>query len=65
MYLPEVKDLKESLLEIGNEEFKKKWVNRYQKADAIIGSIESSEFIKQFLNMEYNENTEADKKANN
>jgi hypothetical protein len=63
LMLPEVDSLKESLMRMGNEEFAKYWVRRYSKADAIIGSIESSNFIKQFINMEYNDSTEADKKA--
>mgnify|MGYP000737131275 CR=1 FL=1 len=63
LMLPEVDSLKESLMKMGNEEFVKYWVKRYSKADAIIGSTESSSFIKQFINMEYNESTKADKKA--
>ena len=53
MFLPEVEGLKKQLLELGNEEFIKYWVGRYAKADAIIGSEESSNFIKQFMLKEY------------
>ena len=63
LFLPDINDLKESLLQKGNEEFSKHWVRRYNKADAIIGPEESSEFIKQFINMKYNEDTRANKKS--
>ena len=63
LWLPEVDALKESLMELGNEEFSKYWERRYSKADAIIGSTASADFIKQFINMEYNEHTTANKKA--
>ena len=63
LMLPEIDSLKESLMQMGNEEFAKYWVRRYSKADAIMGSTESSSFIKQFINMEYNDSKEADKKA--
>jgi hypothetical protein len=63
LWLPEVDALKESLMKLGNEEFSKYWKRRYNNADAIIGSEASSEFIKQFINMEYNEHITASKKA--
>jgi len=59
LFLPDLKDLKKSLLERGNEEFSNHWIRRYNKADAIIGPTESSEFIKQFINMKYNEDIKA------
>jgi hypothetical protein len=62
MYVPKVEDLKKSLLELGNERFAEVWVSRYSKADAIIGSEESMDFLKQFINREYN-GTKANQKA--
>lgn len=59
LFLPDVDSLKESLLNMGNEEFSKHWIRRYNKADAIIGPEESSNFIKQFINMKYNEDIKA------
>ena len=63
LFLPEIDSLKESLLKMGNEEFAKHWVRRYNKADAILGSVESSNFIKQFINMKYNEDAKTNKKS--
>jgi len=51
--LPEIDQLKNHLLKVGNEEFIKHWVSRYSKSDAVIGSTESFEFIKQFMSKEY------------
>jgi hypothetical protein len=62
MYVPEVAVLKEDLLKRGNENFMQTWVSRYLKADAVIGSVESMDFLKQFINREYN-GTEANQKA--
>ncbi len=58
LFLPDLDSLKESLMKMGNEEFSKHWMRRYSKADAIIGPETSSVFIKQFINMEYNEHNE-------
>jgi len=63
LFLPEINDLKKSLLERGNEEFGKYWIRRYSKADAVNGSVESSEFIKQFINMKYNEDIKENKES--
>lgn len=55
LFLPEVDRLKEQLKEKGNEEFERFWTRRYMKADALIGPEESMDFIKQFLNRQYND----------
>lgn len=57
LMLPDLEDLRSQLLRVGNEEFIKYWVGRLAKADATIGSVESMEFIKQFIECEY-ENSE-------
>lgn len=54
MYLPEVNELKEYLTTHGNQAFLKRWVETYQRRDAVIGPSESIEFIKQFINQTYN-----------
>jgi hypothetical protein len=54
LMLPDVDYLKESLKEKGNEEFFDFWKRRFWKADAIMGPPDSHDFIKQFLNREYN-----------
>lgn len=64
MYLPGVEELKEFLIENGNQRFIERWCVPFQKRDAIIGPEGSINFIKQFINMEYNEHTTANKKAN-
>lgn len=56
LYLPELDWLKQQLLEMGNEAFIQHWVRRYAKSDAIIGPVDSSEFIKQFIEKEYESN---------
>ncbi len=56
LMLPDLDRLKEQLLKDGNEEFAKHWVRRYAKSDAIIGPEDSSEFIKQFIEKEYESN---------
>lgn len=53
LFIPTVDSLKEELLTKGNEQFFKDWSRRYVKADAIIGSDESLDFIKQFIAGEY------------
>jgi hypothetical protein len=53
LFIPEINSLKEELMTKGNEQFFKDWSRRYVKADAIIGSEESIEFIKQFIVREY------------
>lgn len=62
LFLPEIDSLKESLMKAGNEEFSSYWIRRYSKADAILGSEASLDFIKQFINMEYNEHNESAEK---
>jgi|TARA_B110000908_G_scaffold145850_1_gene176425 hypothetical protein len=54
LMLPDVAYLKESLKEKGNLEFGKFWHNRFMKSDAIMGPNESHEFLKQFVEHEYN-----------
>jgi hypothetical protein len=49
LYIPDIKTLQEELLEKGNQRFYKDWSRRYVKADAVMGSEESLNFIKQFL----------------
>jgi hypothetical protein len=56
MFLPEVEDLKQFLAEHGEERFYERWVVTFMKRDAIIGPDASFEFIKQFLDREYNNN---------
>jgi hypothetical protein len=70
LYLPEIDKLKTQLLDLGNEQFVEYWVGRYAKTDAIIGSVDSEEFIKQFIEKEYETNghqsiTKTDTKTNN
>lgn len=57
LHLPDLNYLKDSLREKGNEEFTEFWKKRFMKADAIIGNPDSHDFIKQFLNREYNYRT--------
>ena len=57
LILPEIQNLKKQLLKEGNEEFIQYWVRRLSKSDAVMGSVESMEFIKQFVEKEY-ENSE-------
>jgi|TARA_B110000914_G_C15482754_1_gene456524 hypothetical protein len=54
MYLPEEQELKEFLTKYGKESFHERWVIPFKKRDAIIGPSESIEFIKQFIESEYN-----------
>jgi len=54
LFLPEVSRLREHLENIGEEEFGKHWLRRLQKADAIIGSVESDKFLKPFTDKAYN-----------
>jgi hypothetical protein len=54
MYLPEEQELKDFLTQHGKESFHNRWVIPFQKRDAIIGPSESIEFIKQFIESEYN-----------
>jgi len=54
MFLPEAKELKEFLTTYGKERFHDRWVLPFKKRDAIIGPSESIEFIKQFIESEYN-----------
>jgi len=53
LILPDLQDLKTQLLREGNEEFIQYWVRRLAKSDAVMGSVESMEFIKQFVEKEY------------
>lgn len=53
LLLPEIGKLKEQLLREGNEAFIQYWVKRYAKSDAVIGPVDSMEFIKQFIEREY------------
>lgn len=53
LFIPKLDSLKEELLNKGNEQFFKDWARRYVKADAVIGSSESIDFIKQFIVSEY------------
>ena len=57
LHLPDLNYLKDSLREKGNEEFTEFWKKRFMKADAIIGTPDSHDFSKQFLNREYNYRT--------
>ena len=54
LFLPEAKELKEFLTEHGKQGFHDRWVLPFKKRDAIIGPSESIEFIKQFIDCEYN-----------
>jgi hypothetical protein len=49
LYLPEITDLQKSLDKDGKENFEGFWVRRYLKADAVIGSSESMDFIEQLM----------------
>lgn len=53
LFIPSVDTLKNELLTKGNEQFFKDWARRYTKADAVLGSEESIDFIKQFIAGEY------------
>lgn len=54
LFLPDVDRLKSHLTDIGEEEFGKHWLRRLQKADAILGSVESNKFLKPFTDVAYN-----------
>ena len=54
LFLPEIDYLKKQLDDIGEIEFGKYWLNRFQKSDAILGSVESDKFIKPFADFAYN-----------
>lgn len=53
LFVPSVDILKEELLMKGNEQFFKDWARRYVKADAVFGSEDAIDFIKQFIAGEY------------
>ena len=53
LFVPSVDSLKEELLTKGNEQFFKDWSRRYVKADAVLGSEDAIDFIKQFIAGEY------------
>jgi hypothetical protein len=53
LFVPSVDSLKEELLTKGNEQFFKDWARRYTKADAVFGSEDAIDFIKQFIAGEY------------
>ena len=53
LFVPSVDKLKEELLTKGNEQFFKDWARRYTKADAVLGSEDAIDFIKQFITGEY------------
>jgi len=55
MYLPEVEELKQFLIEHGNQGFIERWCVPFLKRDAIIGPEKSIDFIKQFIKQEYND----------
>ena len=46
VYLPEVDELKKLHEKVGTEQF----ISTYSKYDAIVGSIESSEYLKKVRN---------------
>lgn len=54
LFLPELHMLKQQLEELGETDFGKYWLRRLQKSDATIGSIESNDFIKPFVDFAYN-----------
>ena len=54
LFLPEAKELKEFLTTHGKERFHDRWVLPYKKRDAVIGPNDAFEFIKQFIDCEYN-----------
>ena len=54
LFLPELVELKKQLKEQGVEQSTNHWKSRYEKTDAIMGPVGSDDFIKQFLNREYN-----------
>jgi hypothetical protein len=55
LFLPEIDYLQKQLDDIGEIEFGKYWLRRFQKSDATIGSTESYGFIKPFADFAYNE----------
>lgn len=55
LWLPEIERLELQLKEIGEIEFGKHWLRRFQKSDATIGSNESHAFIKPFTDLAYKE----------
>ena len=54
LFLPDVERLNGHLADLGEEEFGKHWLRRLQKADAILGSVESDKFLKPFTDRAYN-----------
>ena len=57
LHLPELKQLKEQIQSDGRDAFTTYWKRRYSKADAVMGPCDSTDYIKQFLNREYNYRT--------
>lgn len=68
LFLPELNELETFLETHGPERFHERWCIPFMKRDAVLGPEASFDFIKQFLNREYNNsnssytgNLEADK----
>ena len=55
MYLPEVVELENFLIKHGNDSFYSRWCMPFMRRDAVIGPSESIEYIKQFIESEYND----------
>jgi len=58
MILPEVKSLELQLEKLGEEDFGKYWLNRMQRADAVMGDPRSHSFIKPFTDYAYNKSNQ-------
>lgn len=53
MFLPEVERLEDQLNKVGEFEFTRYWKNRFNKADAIMGPVQSVELIEKFILKEH------------
>jgi hypothetical protein len=49
LILPELESLKRQLANLGDEQFTQHWARRFANSDAFIGSEDSMQFIKQFI----------------
>ncbi len=52
--LPDLETLKEQLAQWREDDFTAQWKNLFERRDAICGPCDSPDFIKLFLNRDYN-----------
>lgn len=61
LFLPDLNVLETFLEDHGPERFHDRWVVPFQKRDAVMGPNDSFDFIKQFIDREYNDNKSGSK----